>query len=194
MRFWAHVALVLAAVAVVSGCGGGTRTAFNEAKAASELRYAAEREARSRASNCPHGHVFVQAGKVAACLTPAQTGHFRRFAAACASTRSKLHALANRYFDRERTQVPTVQQQKHELETLGREAEGVLAGTILSLRSNGAEHQDLRLVAERRAGLAAFVREVRRAKTLGFIGGWIRLFDERATPCGPPARTRSEQA
>jgi hypothetical protein len=187
MRFWAYVTLVLAAVAAASGCGGGTHAASShEAKVVSELQYSAEREAHSRASNCPHGRVFVQADKVAACLMPAQTRHFRRFAAACASTRSKLHVLANRYFDRERTQVPTVQQQKHELETLGREAEGVLAGTTLSLRSIGAEHQDLQLVAERRAGLASFVREVRRAKSLGFIGGWIRLFGERATPCGPP--------
>jgi hypothetical protein len=77
-----------------------------------------------------------------------------------------------------------VQQQKHELETLGREAEGVLAGAILSLRSTGAERQELQAVAERRAGLAAFVREVHQAKSLGFIGGWIHLFDERATPCG----------
>jgi hypothetical protein len=187
MRLWAHVALVLAAVAAVAGCGGGTHAASShEAKAAGELRYAAEREARSRASNCPRGRVFVQADKVLACLTPPQARHFRRFAAACTTTRAKLRAVANRHFGRERTEIPTAQRQKHELETLGREGERVLAGMILSLESTGAEHQELQRVAERRAGLAAFVREVHRAKSLGFIGGWIHLFDERATPCGAP--------
>jgi hypothetical protein len=181
----ALLALVVPAVAAASGCGGGTHAASSrDAKVASELRYAAELEARSRAPNCPHALVSVHADNVMACLTTTQARHFRRFAATCAATRSKLLAIP--LFARERPQVPTVQQQKHELEAIGREGEGLLANTIVSLRSTGAEHWELQLVAERQAGVTAFVREVHQAKHLGFIGGWIHLFYERATPCGKP--------
>ena len=105
---------------------------------------------------------------------------FRRFAAACAAARSRLTQLADRYFNH-----PDVQRVRQQLEALARESEAILTRTIHRLRSTGAGQPELLLVTDRRAGLAAFVREVRhKFNGLSGAGGWTRLFAERAHPCG----------
>lgn len=179
--------LIVAVAAAMSGCGGAPHnTAIRQDEAVSELRYAARLEERSKPAGCPSGLLLLQADKIEGCVTPAHAQRFRHFAAACASARSKIADAIERYSGGSGGQLPTAAQERSKFETLGREAERAITATIDDLRSSGAGNAELHILTERRAGLAAFVREVHRAKGLLLLSGWLRLFAERATPCGTP--------
>jgi hypothetical protein len=185
-------ALVLGFTIGLTACGGASHQP--PASAVSELRSAAAAEERARPSHCSRGQVFVEADKLLACIAPPQLARFRHFASVCASARSKMTAIAKRYFDSPeepagQSVAELVAHSRLQLEHAGRESEGVLSRAIIRLRADGAGGSEISDAATHQAELAAFVREVhQKFHHAAEVGGWGRLFVERDFPCGQAVR------